>query len=405
MWTLFTVACRNVLRNRRRTALTLAALIVGVGITVIVHGFVNGMKRGVVNQFISAATGAVQVHHAGYVKNVLSTPLSLDVPADDAFLSRVGHVEGVTGVSPRLQFSGTVSVGDESLFFTALALDPEREHAVCPWRERTLVAGSTFKGDTDLLLAQSLSAAAGVRPGEEAVLLAPDRDGALNAEATKLSGTLMPLGPGEARFGQVSLALAQRLLRMEGRATELAVSVKDFERAPEVAGRLRAELGPDYEVHTWDEVAPLARDAMARLDAMAATVTTVFLILMLLGVANTSLMTVLERTREIGTMMAVGVRRSWIAALFLAESAVVAALGGSGGALIGLAVVSHLGHKGLSIAPGGAKGVVPIEVHPMIPLGELALFVAVAIVGATLFSLYPAWRASRLRPVQALAGN
>jgi putative ABC transport system permease protein len=405
MWTLFTVACRNVLRNRRRTALTLAALVVGVGITVIVHGFVNGMKRGIVVQFVTAATGAVQVHHAGYVKNVLSTPLSLDVPADDAFLSRVSHVEGVTAVAPRLQFSGTMSVGDESLFFTALGLDPEREQAVCPRRALTRLPGSTFKEDADLLLAESLSSAVGLHPGTEAVLLAADRDGALNAEAAKMSGTLLALGPGEARFGQVSLSMAQRLLRMEGRATELAVSVKDLDLAPEVAGRLRAELGPDYEVHTWDEVAPVAKDAMARMGALSSTVTTVFLVLMLLGVANTSLMTVLERTREIGTMMAVGVRRSWIAALFLAEAAVMGLLGGAGGALVGMAVVAHLGRKGISFVPMGAKGVIPIEVHPAMPPGELALLVAVAVVGAALFSLYPAWRASRLRPVQALAGN
>ena len=126
-------------------------------------------------------------------------------------------------------------------------------------------------------------------------------------------GLLLP----DKKLGFVPLAFAQELLRMEGRATEIAVALHHFEDAEKVKPVLQATLGPEYEVSTWHDVAAYIDDAIATQNFILNLIAGVFLFVALLGIANTMLMSVLERTREIGTMMSVGVRRRQILTLFL----------------------------------------------------------------------------------------
>jgi putative ABC transport system permease protein len=404
MWTLLRIALRNVTRNRRRTLITLSAVLVGVGAAVLTRAVMNGLQQAMVTNVTAALTGAVQVHRAGYMKNVLSTPLALDLPADEAFLARVRAVPGVTAVAPRIQFAGSLSLGEEeSLFLALTALDPAAEARVCPHRAGTFTAGSRFDTPGALLLGDAVAQTVGARLGAEAVLLAPDRDGALNGELARVSGGMRSVMPGEPKTAVVPLALAQRLLRMEGRATELAVAVERLEEAPQVAARLREALGAGYEVHTWDEVLPELRQGQQRQNALIGAIAAVFLLLMLLGVANTMLMSALERTREVGTMMAVGLRRGRVLALFLLESVALGALGASLGALLGAGVAAWMARDGLLFQAPMMS--VPFDIRPHVAAGYLVRIVLFATLGSGVFGLYPAWRASRMRPVEALAGG
>ncbi len=403
MFTLLIIALRNVLRNRRRTLITLGALFVGVGVMVTMRGLLNGLQRALVDNVAHGQTGSLQVHRTGYLANVLSTPLTLDFPMDE-IAAKVKAQPGVQAVAARILFAGMVSSGEQTLFMAAMALDPIAELAVCPLRSKTLDPGSQFIGGRDgVVLTTSLAKSIGLQQGGEAALLAPDRDGALSGENIHLAGTMNLALPGDKKIGLVPLSLAQRLLKMDGRATELAVAVEPIESATAVAAELRARLGPDYEVHTWDQIALFVRQAMGRQDFIIRFIASAFMLLMLIGVANTMLMSVLERTREIGTMMAVGVRRRKILALFIIEALAIGALGGVAGSAAGYAAVQLLARRGLEFtAPGSSVGFKLVAYVPAVYLAQVTLL---ATVGAGLFALYPAFRASRLRPVQALAGQ
>ena len=130
---------------------------------------------------------------------------------------------------------------------------------------------------------------------------------------------------------------------------------------------------------------------------------TALVMLMLLGVANTMLMSVLERTREVGTMMAVGLTRGSVLSLFLLEALVLGALGAGGGFLLMNVLTFALAAKGIHFKPPNAT--MELEVIPFLTPGFTLVVLFIAIGGAVLFALYPALRASRLRPVQALAGR
>lgn len=405
MPTLLSIALRNILRNRRRTLITLAALIVGVGVMVSIRGLLNGLQRALVTNTTQGQTGALQVHKKGYFANVLTSPLNLDLPQNET-LEKIQAVPGVTHVAPRIQFAGMLSVGDQTVFAAFFAVDPKRELLVCPLRIDVLTAGSHFVGqdhpDGAVFTVELMRAIESVKQ-QEAAVLAPDRDGVLSGENVHLDGSMALSLPGERKIGLVPLDLAQRLLKMPDRATEFAVSVDPIESAPHVAELVRSALGEGYEVHTWAEVAMFVKQAMDRQNFMVSLTSSCFMALMLLGVANTMLMSVIERTREIGTMMALGVKRRRILQLFILESFCLGAVGGTLGALVGLLVVSYFGIRGITfIAPGSSA---PFTLVPYIASEYLISITAIAMAGAGLFALYPAWRASRLNPVDALAGR
>ena len=406
---LLSMALRNVLRNRRRTLITLAAVVIGVAAVGIIRGVLNGLQSSIVRMSVEGTLGGLQIHRTGYMANVMSTPLSLDFDADEALLAKVKSVKGVTAIAPRLQFAGSLTLSapegqeaPEAAFFAAVAIDPVLEPKVTPQRFKFYGEG-TVLDDTHLVLGDGLASALGAKQNDEAVILAPDRDGSLNGELGRVGGVMHAMMPGEMKIAVVPLGLAQRLLRMDGKVTELAVAVDDLNEIPRIADELRTVLGPQFEVHTWDMLAPERKTIMGIQNGISGVVSVVFLMLMLLGVANTMLMSVLERTREVGTMMAVGVTRASVMTLFLLEALVMGILGALGGLALMSVVTLGLANKGIHVRPPGAS--IPLEVIPFMTARFTAGVLFAAIAGAALFALYPAFRASRLRPVQALAGR
>jgi len=386
--------------------MTLAALVVGVSVLLCIRGLLNGLQHALVSGVTQTQTGALQVHKKGYLTNVLSSPLGLNMPT--SLIQVVEKVPGVTAVTGRITFAGMVSREDASLFTSVQAFDPNTELKVCPMRTQLLDPGGAFVGgsgrpDDGVLLTGALARSIQMKVGDEAAFLSPDIDGALSGENIQLVGTVFLPIPGEKQIAMAPLQLAQRLLKMEGKVTELAVSVDDLDDVKSIAQRVQAAVGPDYEVHTWDAVAMFVRQATGRQDVVIAVIAAGFLLLMLLGVANTMLMSMLERTREIGTMMALGVRQRSIMILFLLEALCIGGSGGTLGAIVGSIVVHFWGQRGIRVEAPGSH--VPFDIIPTLTLPYVLGVLGAATVGSAVFALYPAWRASRLRPVQALAGQ
>jgi putative ABC transport system permease protein len=144
----------------------------------------------------------------------------------------------------------------------------------------------------------------------------------------------------------------------------------------------------------------MVRDATQAQNTALDLVTLIFLFIMLMGIANTLLMSVLERVREIGTMMAVGTRRRQILTMFLWEALMMGALGAGVGALLGFGIVGALGIKGVVLTMPGAS--LPQHIIPVIGVPFLLRMVALSAVGSAVAALYPAFKASHLRPVEAL---
>jgi putative ABC transport system permease protein len=398
---ILSLALRNLTRNKRRTLVTALAVAFGTTAIVSLQGFVNGFLTNLIEASVEAKVGAIQVFRRGYLGS--DDPLKLSLADDAALVARIRAVAGVTAVAPRLAFDGMVSNGSEATMFVATAIDPALEYQVCPQRRAAVAAGSRAlePGQNDrALIGKTLADALGAKAGATLVMQSAGPHASTNALDVVAGGFLPTHSMAESkRMATVTLAFAQELLRMPGRVTQYVVGVADLERVDETAARVRAVLGGDYEVTTWREMDPATRDRTGALRYILLFVALVLFLLVATGIVNTMLMSVYERVREIGTMLAVGVRRRQVTALFLWEAVALGLSSALVGAAAGLSLVRGLGQKGLAIRPPGGDVTV---IHPYVDPAFLVMVVALAVAGTVVAAFYPAWKASRLRPVEAL---
>ena len=417
---------RNLSRNRRRTLLALGAVIVGLCALSMIRGFVNSVRQAQLAATIYGTTGMMQIHRAGYLKNVLSNPLDLAFADTPDLRARILSVKHVVALSPRLQFSGSLSAtepvaaGSEALensepkttFLGANAVDPKLDRAVMPQFYTWLTAGKVFEsadalslvvhgdiagplglGNVDANLAQ---------PKESwPVLLTPDKDGTLSGEAIQVTGVIGSAVPTDKRLALAPLQTVQRVLKMEGQITEYILRLDNVDNAPAVQIELIKLLGPDFEVSRWDEIVPFIQELLSNIDFIFDIITSVFLLVIMLGIVNSMFMNVLERVREIGTMMALGIRRGNILALFVLEGAFIGSLGALIGLGLGLLIVTIAARIGIPInAPGSSLTFI---LNPFLTVSFLVRAFVLTSLGAALVSLWPAYRASRMKPVEALS--
>lgn len=186
---------------------------------------------------------------------------------------------------------------------------------------------------------------------------------------------------------------------MQGHVTQYVIAVAELNQAEAIAKRLRTTLGDEYVVTTWGDQDPQTRSRVTAIVYVMIFVAFVLFLLVATGIINTMLMSVYERVREIGTMLALGVRRWQVTLLFLLEASTLGLLSAGVGTGIGWALVRLFARQGVMIKqPGGD----PTRLYPHIDGSFLFLVMAFALLGTILSALYPAWKAARLHPVEAL---
>lgn len=398
---LLLLALRNLTRNKRRTLLTALAIIFGATAIVILQGFVNGFIRNNVEMIVQSKLGVIQVFRKGYLGS--DDPLKKSIPYDPALIAKIKAVPGVTAVAPRINFDGMVSNGAESTMFVSVAIDPAVEYQVCPQRLKRVAAGSNplAAGQRGIaLIGKTLADSLKADKGSTLVMQAAGPHASTNALDVEVGGFLPTLNLIESkRMSTVPLDFAQDLLRMKGQVTEYAVAVTDIHQMDLIANQMRASLGDEFQVTTWEELDPATKTRVASLGYVLLFVGLVLFLLVATGIINTMLMSVYERVREIGTMLALGVRRWQITALFLLEATALGLGSSVFGVSIGYLVVSWLGQRGVPMKPPGGD---VLWTYPSVDLRFLLIVIGFSVTGAVLSALYPAYKASRLSPVDAL---
>lgn len=396
-----TLAARNLTRNRRRTGITLLGLMLGVAAALVLQAFVAGIFTLLGGIVVQGRLGAVQVHKKGHLQ-ADQDALKFTLPQDKALMARIAAVEGVKAVAPRMTFEGTIGNGTQSTLALVTAIDPVQEATVCPARYANEI-GRPLVPEDKAVAVLGLKLAEGLRAdnGDELQLLASGVGGQPNLLDVKLIGRVPAATEIDARRMVItSLSQAQELLQMPDRVTEFAVALHRDDQADEVRDRLQAALGPEYQVVSWLDLLPAIRSVRAMLRAVLRIVVGVLLALLFTGVANTMLMSVLERTREIGTMLALGIRREYVSRLLLVEAAVLGLIGTLLGLGAGLLAVYLLHTYGVTFRPPGAD--VPSTMHPSLDLLPVLVTVSIALFGTTIAGVGPAIRAGKLSPAECL---
>ncbi|MBI5545777.1 MAG: ABC transporter permease [Deltaproteobacteria bacterium] len=410
---LLRMGVRNVGRNRRRSLITGAMIAVAVASVVFFKGYTLGIEQVMLSGAVDSWAGALQIQREGYAEAQDFAPLHLDLPDEGPLPTAVQQVPNVRALVPRLRFTGHLSSGEGMATFMGLGMDAGGEAAVCPLGVGTrsqssafnaLLEGQPLAGEDDgVVVAVELARGLGLKVGDPLTLQVRTKPGSIDTADTVVRGIFRLDDPMSNKLlVLVPLRLAQKVLHMKGRATAFAVGVGDLDGLDQTVGALRKALAgqePPTRVLPWTEIVPFLRDTIELQSDTFGVVLVVVVLLVLVGVVNTMMMSVLERRREVGTLMAIGFRRRAILWLFLIESLGLGAVASMAGAALGSALVLATHSTGIGFAiPGGAT----ILVHPELRPAHLALAITAALAGAVLAALFPAWRASRMRPIEAL---
>lgn len=399
----FQIACRGVFRNTRRTALTLLVISCGVIALVLAGGFFAYNFDGLRETSIKNGLGHLQVFTARYLDEGEERPLASGI-ADyrelQTWLEAQPHVKATTG---QVDFVGLISNGEKSEAFLGSGVDPDREAAM--GFALSLKQGEPLSaGEDRVLLATGLAKALRVELGDVLTLMSTTSEGALNGLDVKVGG-IFSTGVKEfdARALRVRLSTAQRLLATD-RVTKVIVKL-DASRQTEpvrdalVAGRLGP--GSGMRLRTWRDLATFYKQTVQLFSAIFFFLGLIISVLVVLSTSNTMMMSVFERVKEIGTLMAFGTRRRQVLGIFVLEGLVIGVMGGAFGLATSYALIRLINGSGIMMPPPPSfdRGF-PLHVN-FVPDLFIGVFVSTVLV-LVCAAVVPAWRGARLRIVDAL---
>jgi putative ABC transport system permease protein len=418
------IAVRNLTRYRRRTLLTASLIAMGV-IAVVVFGAAAGaFKAMMIGQMTDSMLGHLQIHRRGYVASIDNLPLTLNLTGRqvERVEAALRDLPDVEAWSPRLKFGGLFSNYAETTSIRLNAVYPDREYATAPLLPSRVKQGDAEIRQGAVLIPELLASGLGVKVGDTIVVIATNREGSVNAAQLRVGGVLEGVtGPG-GRDGYMHIDDAVALLRMEEiEISEIAVRLRDFDRLHAVHRRLQDSLGAGtgrasaapteagsapaagqggsgLEVHTWEALSPFYNIAVM-IDMLTTSVRFGLVAIVLVSVMNVMLMSVYERVREIGTIAAMGTLPGRILSMFVIEGFALGVVGAVAGSVAGSLIILGLRASRLTFSFGRQEGLVlSPDVSPLDLLAVSAIVVLVAIAG----SVQPAYKASRMEPVDAL---
>jgi putative ABC transport system permease protein len=402
LWLDLTLALRNVVRQRRRSTIALCAVGFGVVAYLLASGFIEWIFFAMREDTIHSHLGHVQVVRPGYLDAGIAEPFSYLLPENAAERKAIESLPQVKLIAPRLSFSGLANHDTATISFVADGVNPEAETVL----SRTVIItegqdlSSTVPGG--IIVGRGLAANLGVKIGDTIVLVVNTPTGGINAAEGRVRGLFSTVTKAyDDSALRLPLPMAQKLLRTDG-VHRWVVLLQDTALTEPLLSLARQQLsGKPFEVVPWFELADFYNKTVGLFSKQVDVIRAIIALIIVLSISNTMMMTVMERTGEIGTLMALGSNRSKILRLFVSEGALLGLIGGLVGVLVGVAagyVISKIGIP-MPPPPGMARGFTG-----EIRIGWGLIVDAFILAGGTtlLASIYPAWKASRMVIVDAL---
>jgi ABC-type lipoprotein release transport system permease subunit len=412
MGKLLIMAWRNVWRNWRRTVIAGIAIALGLTLLLFYEGMLNGMDEAIYGNTVRLQGGNVQVHAPGFREKANRLPL-LPLADPAAAVEAALAQTNVIAVSQRIRTGGMVSSREGTLSVAITGVEPEKEAPVSLVAEN-VVQGRWLEADDEdaLLIGQAMAESLEVTIGDRVTLVGRATHQQMRRRTMTIVG-IYDIGIPDVEKGlvYVSLLEAQTLFDLRDQATEVAIYLAQVGQEPPVVETLQAAL-PGYEVDAWDTLDPSLKEMMEMEDQIMGIFGLVILLIAAVGILNLMLMAVFERTREIGLLAAMGLKRRETVALFLLEGVMIGLLGALAGCVLGGAIGAYLGRVGIDWAAifggmdlsefGEVYGLMGDRLYVRIGIGVLVRRALTVGVIAALASLYPAWQASRREPAEAL---
>lgn len=407
------ISWRNVWRNPKRTGIILTAIIIGAWTMLVFGGLSRGMMASTLSNALNTLTGHIQVQSPAYrddpvIENRIDNPAGLGKILDTT-------LPGDARWAFRIQVGGVASNARNAEGITIVGIDPDREPGLSFYGD-SLSQGRRLTPDDShgIVVGQALVESFETRLGRKLVLMTQGADRETASRAFKIRGIFRAdMEATEKQYVFITLDAARKLLGVETAVTGACIKLSrgnsrnpvDLADLDQTVRELSGKLSPGLAVLSWEQLLPLLKGYLAMFDSFMLLWYLVVFLAMAFGLVNTMLMAVLERTREFGLLKALGMKPVWIIRNVLAECVILLAIGLAAGNLLGIGTVLAFG-SGIDMsfmAQGSEFFGMGYLVVPFLTARDILAVNAVIMLLGLLVCLYPAVKAGRITPVEAMA--
>lgn len=396
------LAVKNLLRNRARSFVAVMTVASGVIAFLLAGGFIEFIFQDMRDMTIHSQLGHAQIVRPGFFEKGLANPNAFLLPSDQQAARDLRALPGVVSVSPRLMLSGLINRGDATVPFFGEGIDPVQEMPIS--RRVTILSGDNLKTPTEkaVLLGEGLAKSLEAQPGDTVVLLVTTASGSPGAVELVVSGVFSTISK-EYDDSAIRLPIetARPLMRVSG-ATSWVVLLDDDNKTASFLSAARTVLpATDFEIIPWTRLADFYNKTVVLFSKQINVMKIIIGLIIILTITNTLTMSVMERTTEIGTSLAIGLDSLLVMRLFVFEALLIGLIGGLSGVALGTTLAMAISSIGIPMPPppGMAHGYIgQIVVTPPLVIDAVML----SMITTLLASALPAWKAGRMNIVDAL---
>ena len=394
-----------------RSLVVMGAIAVGIWAALSLTGFATGMVKSYVNNAVQNIVSHIQVHQPEFLDE---NEVKYNIPDAEAVEQAIRAEPGVKAVSVRSVVNGMISSSKGARGVSIKGVIPEEEARVNALDENIVEGDYLFgEGRNPILVSSELAKKLNVKVRSKVVLNFQDRGGSITAAAFRIVGIfdtdnnpfdLSHVFVRRNDLNSLLIPAADSSLAVEGLAHEIALMVDDIRQVNLIAASLSSKF-PNLKVQTYREISPDLELYEGQIKNISLIYLTVIMLALVFGIINTMLMAVLERIKELGMLMAIGMNKLRVFLMIVLESALLGLVAMPVGLLLGYITIEYVGANGIDMsmyAKGlesfGMSSIIYFELDPIVYL-QVAVGVFLT---AILASIYPALKAIRLKPVEAL---
>jgi putative ABC transport system permease protein len=410
------LAFRNLSRHRRRTGLTITALAFGIALMVLGQAWTDAMERAVVDPAKNASIGHVQVYRSDAAADE-SGEISFIMPENNYRLISNPRdlIEKAKGIDPRIEsglsrlmVAALLSFKETSMDGILIGIDAKARPATYP--ALSVIEGRHFRpGEKGVLINRGVARKLGIGPGDDLVALGTTSDGRLNGAKLKVTGIYRIRGLEAYEWGScyADLASVQEIIDVPDQAGLVVLRLANSGReATSVRDHLNSTFrkeGAPFTAFTWEDMGGPFIGGMLVTRFIATIMNFVMGIIVAAGVLNTVLMATFERTREMGTMRAMGARKGDVLSVFLTEGFLLGVLGAALGALLGAVAIVYFSRYGIpAFSEAQRYSYGGDRLFPILELRDVLTPPLIMLAVSVIASFLPSFQASRQRPAESL---
>ncbi|HNV49187.1 MAG TPA: ABC transporter permease [Spirochaetota bacterium] len=408
MQTIFAMGWRNIWRHRRRSLVVISSIALGIFAMILSMGIMNGMNNQAIENTIRTALGHIAIHRKGFHEDM---KIAHNFKSTDRIMRSIAADRRIAAAAPRVKLPGMVRSSETSQGVLIVGIDPEKEMKISNLYQYTSKEnGSRFLASPDenaALISQQTADRLKLVVGDKLVLMLQDRNNEIVGVGMTVAGTFQtPVESFDKLVVFTGIGKLQEITGLGENISEISIAITDPAAITDIKRRLIGAIGDDsLEVLTWMDMAPYLVSAVKFFDTIMYITFVIIFLVVVFSVANTLVMAIMERFHEIGVMKSIGTRPSWIATMIVFEAVNLGLVGLVAGVAAGTLSVAALSIGGInlglfmeSLRAWGTGSVI----FPVIKGMDIVVAALIVLATTVLAAVYPAVKAARIKPLEAL---